>query len=88
MGGADDRPLASDLIEASQQQLPEASGVLDLTEHGLDDLLAQPIAAASPGSFELERHGGDARTAAPSAFAARVVLAVPHAAGSDEGVDA
>jgi len=59
MGGADHSPFASHLIETSQQELPEASGVLDLTEDGLDDLLAQSIAAAPSGAFEFERHGGE-----------------------------
>ena len=32
---------ASDLVEAAQQELAEASGMLDLTEHGLDHLLSR-----------------------------------------------
>ena len=46
MDGANHRPLASDLIETSQQELPEASGLLDLTKYRFDHLLAQSIAAA------------------------------------------
>ena len=43
VGGADHCPLSSDLFEAAQQELAEASGVFDLTKDGLDDLFAQAI---------------------------------------------
>jgi len=59
VGGADHRPLASDLVETAQQELSEASDVLDLTKDGLDDLFAQSIAAAPAGTFELGGHGGN-----------------------------
>ena len=64
MGGADHRPFASDLVETSEQELSKASGAFDLTENGFDDLLAQSVAGASPGAFELEGHSGgrEART--------------------------
>ena len=48
VGGADHCPLSSDLFEAAQQELAEASGVFDLTKDGLDDLFAQ--ARCSPHS--------------------------------------
>ena len=41
------RPFASDLVETSEQELSKAYGAFDLTENGFDDLLAQPVAAAS-----------------------------------------
>ena len=47
--GTDHRPFGSDLIEASQQELPEASGVLHLPEHGLYHLLSEPV-TTSPAS--------------------------------------
>jgi len=50
VGGADHGPFAPDLIEATQEELAEASGVLDLSEHRLDHLLAQAVTAAPPGS--------------------------------------
>src|SRR4051794_26150683 len=50
VGGADHGPFAPDLIEATQEELAEASGVLDLSEHRLDYLLSQPVTAAPPGS--------------------------------------
>jgi hypothetical protein len=48
--GAHHRPLFSDLVEAAQQEVAEASGSLDLTEYRLDDLLSQAIAAAPSGA--------------------------------------
>ena len=63
--GASHRPLASDLVEAPRQELPEASGLLDLSEHRLDDLLAQPVAATPAGALELPCHGGLARPFRP-----------------------
>src|SRR4051794_41067858 len=86
VGGADHRPLASDLIEAAQQELSEASGVLDLTKDRLHDLFAQAITAAPAATFELGGHGGNTRAGAPPfATAARVI--VPGPAGGDEAVD-
>ena len=57
MDGANHRPLASDLIETSQQELPEASGLLDLSEHRLDDLLSEPVATSPAGPSEPLAHG-------------------------------
>src|SRR5215216_802987 len=48
VGRADHRPFASDLIKTPEKELSETSGVFDLTEHRLDDLLAQSISAAAP----------------------------------------
>jgi hypothetical protein len=56
--GADHRPLRSDLVEAAQEELAEASGMFDLAEHGFDDLLSQAIAAAPAGALEFCRHAG------------------------------
>jgi len=49
MDSTNHRPLASDLANATQQELSEASGLRDLSEPGLDDLVADAVAAA-PGS--------------------------------------
>src|SRR5260370_5811562 len=59
--GADHRPLGSDLVEAAQEELAEASGMLDLAEHRFDDLLSQAVAAAPARALEFCRHGGLAR---------------------------
>ena len=58
MGGADQRPFESDLAEPTEEELPEASGLLYLAEDGLDDLLSQAITAASAGAAEAVGHGG------------------------------
>src|SRR5579863_9964346 len=80
--GADHRPFASDLVEAPQQELPEASGMFDLPEHRLDDLFAQPIAAAATGPLKLDRHGGLARPARPLSRTGRILCAMAGAAWS------
>src|SRR5687767_8637122 len=43
VGGADERPFASGVVETSEEELSEASGLLDLAEDGLDDLLSQAV---------------------------------------------
>src|ERR1700756_2621001 len=58
---ADHRPFASALVEAPQQELPEASGMFDLPEHRLNDLFAQPVAAAAGGPLWLCCHRGPVR---------------------------
>ena len=65
MDGTNHRPLASDVVKAAQQELSEASGLLDLSEHRLDDLLAQAVAAAPASTLELHRHGGLTRPFGP-----------------------
>jgi putative transposase len=47
--GADHCPLGSDLIEAAEEELAKASGLLHLPEYGFDYLLAQPVTASSAG---------------------------------------
>ena len=64
----DHGPFAPDLIEAAQEELAEASGMLDLSEHRLDHLLAQPVTAAPPGSPQPLGHR--ASGVASSAFGA------------------
>ena len=43
MGGADQRPFGLHFLDASQQELPEAACLLDLSEYRLDDLLSEPV---------------------------------------------
>src|ERR1700694_6049182 len=74
--GADHRPLGSDLVEAAEEELAEASGVLDLTEHGFDDLLSQAVAAAPAGALEFCRHGGLARSFGPASRTGGMGLAM------------
>ena len=54
--GADQRPLALNLLQSPQQELPEASALLDLSEYRLHRLHAQRIALATP--FGLSAYGG------------------------------
>src|SRR5258705_11468855 len=86
VGGAEHCPLTSDLFEPAQQELSEPSGVLDVTEDRLNDLLSQPVAAAPPCAFELGGHGCGGRAVTPS-FAAAARLAVPRPTCSNEAVD-
>ena len=66
MGGADQGPFVSDLVEAAQEELSEGAGGLDLAEDRFNDLLSQAISAAPPGPPELGGHGGDPRSFAPA----------------------
>src|SRR5579864_1414760 len=74
--GADHRPLRSDLVEAAQEELAEASGVFDLAEHRFDDLLSQAVAAAPTGAPEFCRHGGLARSFGPASRTGGMRLAM------------
>ena len=64
MGGADQRPFVPHLLEAAEKELLEATCLLDLSEDGLDDLLAQSVAAAAAGASEPPAHGRDQRASA------------------------
>jgi hypothetical protein len=48
MDGADHRPFGGYLLDPSHKELAEPSCLLDLSEHRLDHLLAQSVAAAAP----------------------------------------
>src|SRR5665213_1192604 len=62
VGGADDRPFGLHFLAPAQQELAEPSCLLDLSEHRLDDLLAQSIAAAMTGTPELGAHPDEERS--------------------------
>src|SRR5580692_12901899 len=81
--GADHRPLGSDLVEAAQEELPEASGMFDLAEHRFDDLLSEAVAAAPAGALEFCRHGGLARSFGPTSRTGGMGLAMTCPAGSE-----
>src|ERR1022692_5030743 len=85
--GADHRPLGSDLVEAAQEELAEASGMFDLAEHRFDDLLSQAVAAAPAGALEFCRHGGLARAFRPTSRPGGMRLAVARPARSQIGGD-
>jgi hypothetical protein len=83
VGGADQRPFVFLLLEAAEEELPEPSCALDLPEDGLDDLLAQSIAAALAGASELQAHGRDQRTS----LLILAAIGVFGAAGGDAAAD-
>src|SRR5262245_10275524 len=56
VSGADQRPFGFHFGEAAQQELSEASCLLDLSEHRLDDLLSEPVATSPSASPELGAH--------------------------------
>ena len=61
MGGADHGPFGFDLVDAAQEELAEASCLLDLAEDRLDDLFSQSIPASIACALELCAHSGDER---------------------------
>jgi hypothetical protein len=81
VGGADEGPFASDLVEAPEQELPEASGLLDLAEDRLDDLLAQAVARASAGALQRRGHRAHPGAVPEAPVAGGVVIAMPGSAG-------
>src|SRR5580692_3132376 len=85
--GADHRPLGSDLVETAQEELPEASGMFDLTEDRFDDLLSQAVAAAPAGALEFCRHGGLAGCFGPASWTGGMGLAMACPAGSEVSGD-
>src|ERR1700716_315506 len=85
--GADHRPLRSDLVEAAQEELAEASGMFDLAEHRFEVLLSQAVAAAPAGALEFCRHGGLARSFGPASRTGGMRLAMACPAGSEVSGD-
>jgi hypothetical protein len=49
--------LGTHCLDATQQELAEASCLFDLSEHRLDDLFSQPVPAAPSRLLELVSHG-------------------------------
>src|SRR3974377_1878356 len=88
LDGAEKRPFGFDVFQAAQKELAESSGVLDLSEDGLDDLLSEAVAGAPTGTSWLGCHGPDARPRAPSPTTPSVPLAVAGTARGNESVDA
>src|SRR5579871_43146 len=87
VNGADHRPLGSDLVEAAQEELPEASSMFDMAEHRFDDLLSQAAAAAPAGELEFSCHEGLARSFGPTSRTCAMLLAMACPAGSQIGGD-
>src|SRR5580658_11346305 len=87
VGGADHGPLGSDLVEAAQEELAEASGMFDMAEHRFNDLLSQAVTAAPAGELEFSGHGGLARSFGPAPRTGSMFLAVACPARSQIGGD-
>ena len=86
MGGADQRPFGAHFLESSQQELVEASGLLDLPEHRLHDLFSQPVAAAVSSAPEFLPHGLGERPASPALFAIGMLGAPRGEIGFDASI--
>lgn len=52
----DESPLAPNLLQAAQQELPKPATLLDLPEHRLHDLLASGVDGPPPLRAELPAH--------------------------------
>src|SRR6202795_1702327 len=63
MGGAEHCPFVGDLSEAAEEELAKASGVLDVSEDGFDDMFAQPVATSVAALSDPGAHGLDQRPA-------------------------
>jgi hypothetical protein len=84
--GAEHRPFAGDLGAASQQELAEAAGLLDLAEDRRDGLFAQAAGTVEAILAQLGAHLLDA--GGPWAGLGVVgQLTTPLSAGGDEAVD-
>ena len=57
MNGAEHRPLAFDLFKTAQEELSEASSVLDVSEYRFDELFSEPIALSPSGTTDFVGHG-------------------------------
>src|SRR5215467_14568641 len=56
VGGANHRPFGLHVLDAPQQELPEHSCLLDLSEDRFHDLLPQPVPASPSRPFEFVAH--------------------------------
>src|SRR5665213_1378535 len=87
VGDADHRPFGFDLVDAAQEELAEASCLLDLAEDGLDDLFSQSIPASIACALELCAHSGDERTGFEFPFRRGRLGAVLLPSGGDVALD-
>ena len=87
MGGADHGPFGFDLVDAAQEELAEASCLLDLAEDGLDDLFSQSIPASIACLLELCAHSGDERARFELPFCRGRLGAMLLPSGGDVALD-
>src|SRR3982074_3758012 len=87
VGGADHGPFGFDLVDAAQEELAEASCLVDLAEDGLDDLFSQSIPASIACALELCAHSGDERAGFELPFCRGPLGAVLLPSGGDVALD-
>src|SRR5882757_7890327 len=87
VGGADHSPFGFDLVDAAQEELAEASCLLDLAEDRLDDLFSQSIPASITCALELCAHSGDERAGFELPFCRGRLGAVLLPSGGDVALD-
>jgi hypothetical protein len=67
------RRFLAGLLDAAEEELAEASSLLDLAEHRFDDVFAQAVAAAASRVSEFPAHGRDQRASPPILAAGRML---------------
>ncbi len=88
VGGADHRPFAPDLIEATASELSEASGPFDLPAQRLDHLLPGAVAPAAASPLQAGRHRAHQRHLRQPPVAGRVSPAMRRSTWSEVARDA
>jgi hypothetical protein len=57
MGGADHCPFAFHLVDSVEKELPETSGLLDVSKYGFDCVFSDTVPASMPAFSESGTHG-------------------------------
>ena len=84
MSGSDQIPLAIDLLNAAQQEMPQATGLLDLSVHWVHDRFALGVVPGTILAAELAIHAGfDVGVLGQRAAFLRQWLPVRQTAGGD-----
>ena len=83
MGGADHGPFGTHFLDAAQQELTEAAGLFDLSEHRFHHLLSQSVGRFEAAIVDLLSHPLGQRSASFSVRGCRVL----GASGRDIAVD-
>ena len=63
VGGADHCPFAFYLVDSAEEELPEASGLLDVSKYGFDCIFSDTVPASMPAFSESGAHGLNQLTA-------------------------
>ena len=86
MGSAEQLPFGSNIVEAAEEKLPEASGLFDLANHRFDNLFPQPVPSSLTTALDLDCHRDHSRLLleTPPGFG---LVAVAATSAGDVGVD-